>query len=285
LARIESFRDFDSVHTQNRSKQREEKDDWKAAKVAPPISYDSDSSVDPDIMVPEWLELQTQLYSLEPDLFDRAGKGKKGRSGAGNLSNDPEASKLQRKIAKIERDVLFERREAEYIWEQKLDELRKDASFLRRPVDRKKKSPTDAEDQPKPEIDEELDPALLAIDGMEDALGDLFQGEAEDSGSILDISLPETQASFTLRDFGKSTGLSPRRVLEETCKSRDSSCMVVYQDFSSSSHSNRKALEIRWSKPQETPFPLAVESITHKSNALVTFCVNGCPYNARCAAG
>ncbi|KAJ9483924.1 hypothetical protein VN97_g9468 [Penicillium thymicola] len=259
------------VSSQNRSKQGKRKDDWKAAKVAPPISYDSDSSVDPDIMVPEWLELQTQLYSLEPDLFDRPGKGKKGRGGSGNMSNDPEASKLQRKIAKIERDVLFERREAEYIWEQKLDELRKDASFIRRPVDKKKKSPTDAEDQPKPEIDEELDPALLAIDGMEDALGDLFQGEAEDSGSILGIPPPETQTSFTLRDFGKSTGLSPRRVLEETCKSRDSTCVIVYQDFSSSSHSNRKALEIRWSKPQETPFPLAVESITHKSNALATF--------------
>ena len=106
---------------------------------------------------------------------------------------------------------------------------------------------------------------------MEDALGDLFQGEAEGSGSILGIPPPETQTSLTLRDFGKSTGLSPRRVLEETCKSRDSSCVVAYQDFSSSSHSNRKALEVRWSKPQEPPFPLAVESITHKSNALATF--------------
>ncbi|CAG8385432.1 unnamed protein product [Penicillium salamii] len=246
------------------------KADWKAAKVAQPVSYDSDSSVDPDDMIPEWLDLQTRLYSLEPDLFDRPGKGKKGRTA--NMSDDPESAKIQRKIAKIERDVLFERREAEYMWEQKLDELRKDATFMRRPVDRKKKSaPADEEAQPKPDISEEIDPSLLEIEGMEEALGGMFEADTEEPGSILGLPTPEAQASFTLRDFGKSTGLSPRRVLEETCKSRDSSATVVYQDLSSSSHSNRKAIEVRWSKPQEVPFALAVESVTHKSNALATF--------------
>ncbi|KAJ5366628.1 Helicase C-terminal [Penicillium brevicompactum] len=251
------------------------KADWKAEKVATPVSYDSDSSVDPDDMVPEWLDLQVRLYSLEPDLFDRPGKGKKGRganASADPLSADPESTKIQRKIAKIERDVLFERREAEYLWEQKLDELRKDATFIRRPVDRKKKSaPTAEEAQPKPEIAEEIDPSLLEIEGMEDALGGMFEAEPEEQESILGLPAPETQASFTLRDFGKSTGLSPRRVLEETCKSRDSSCKIVYQDLSSSSHSNRKAVEVRWSKPQEPPFLLVVDSVTHKSNALATF--------------
>jgi ATP-dependent RNA helicase DHX29 len=77
-------------------------------------------------MVPEWLELQTKLYSLQPDLFDRPGKGKKGRGAAAGQSDDPEVAKLQRKIAKIERDVLFEAQEADYIWRGKLDELRKD---------------------------------------------------------------------------------------------------------------------------------------------------------------
>ncbi|CAG7931944.1 unnamed protein product [Penicillium olsonii] len=247
------------------------KEDWKAAKVATPASYDSDSSVDPDDMVPEWLDLQTRLYSLQPDLFDRPGKGKKGR--AANISDDPESAKVQRKLAKIERDVLFERREAEYMWEQKLDELRKDATFTRRPVDRKKKSaPVEEEAQSKAEVSEEIDPSLLEIDGMEEALGGMFENDDEEPGSILGLPPPEAQtSSFTLRDFGKSTGLTPRRVLEETCKSRDSSVTVVYQDLSSSSHSNRKAVEVRWSKPQEVPFTLAVDSVTHKSNALATF--------------
>ncbi|KAJ5466055.1 hypothetical protein N7530_009842 [Penicillium desertorum] len=38
--------------------------------------------------------------------------------------------------------------------------------------------------QPKSEINEERDPALQAIDRMEDALGNLFQDEVEDPGLI-----------------------------------------------------------------------------------------------------
>jgi ATP-dependent RNA helicase DHX29 len=221
-------------------------------------------------MIPEWLELQSRLYSLQPDIFDRPGKSKKGRGGASNLSDDPEVSKVQRKIAKIERDVLFEKREAEYLWEEKLDELRKDATFVRCPVERKKNPPVE-EEGPQSEVNVDADMAALQIDGLEDALGDMFAAEPEDTGSILGLPPPEVNAPIALRDFGKQTGLTPRRILEESCKARDSSCTVVYQDFSSSSHSNRKAAEVRWSKPQEVPFALSVESITHKSNAMATF--------------
>lgn len=224
-------------------------------------------------MVPEWLELQTKLYSLQPDLFDRPAKGKKGRGAAVGQSDDPEIAKLQRKIAKIERDVLFEAQEAEFIWRGRLDELRKDAVFMRRPVDRKKQ-PQTAEESARGAINRGSDVDSLPMDEMDDdaagLLGDMFQAEPDD-GSILGLPPPVIEAKFTIRDFGKSTGLSPRRVLEETCKARDSSCKVVYQDISSSSHQCRKAIEVRWSKPQDPPFPLAVDSVMHKSNAVTTF--------------
>jgi ATP-dependent RNA helicase DHX29 len=224
-------------------------------------------------MVPEWLELQTKLYSLQPDLFDRPGKGKKGRGAAAGQSDDPEVAKLQRKIAKIERDVLFEAQEADFIWRGKLDELRKDAAFMRRPVERKKQ-PQTTEESAKVAINGGSDVDSLPVDDMDDdaagLLGDMFQAEPDD-GSILGLPPPVIEAKFTIRDFGKSTGLSPRRVLEDTCKARDSTCKVVYQDISSSNHQCRKAIEVRWSKPQEPPFPLAVDSVTHKSNALATF--------------
>ncbi|KAJ5151042.1 uncharacterized protein N7482_010294 [Penicillium canariense] len=260
--------------SQNEHKQGKPKADWKAAKVAPPVSYDSDSSIDPDTMVPEWLELQTKLYSLQPDLFDRPGRGKKGRGGATEQSDDPEVAKLQHKITKIERDVLFERHEAEFIWKGKLDELRKDATFMRRPVERKKQAQPSEEPAKEATNNPPPDADVLPVDEMEDdaagLLGDMFQAEPDD-GSILGLPPPVMEANVTIRDFGKTTGLSPRRVLEETCKARDSGCKVVYQDISSSSHQNRKALEVRWSKPQETPFPLVVDLVTHKSNAFATF--------------
>lgn len=41
--------------------------------------------------------------------------------------------------------------------------------------------------------------------------------------------------------------------------------------MSASSHSNRQALEVRWSKPQEVPFPFAWDTTTHNSNAYATF--------------
>ncbi|KAJ5896633.1 uncharacterized protein N7473_006032 [Penicillium subrubescens] len=258
--------------SQNESRQGKPKADWKAAKVVTPVSYDSDSSIDPDTMVPEWLELQKKLYSLQPDLFDRQGKGKKGRGAAAGQSDDPEVAKLQRKIAKIERDVLFEAQEADFIWRGKLDELRKDA-FMRRPVERKKQ-PQATEASGKGAANSGSDMDSLPVDDMDDdaadLLGDMFQTEPDD-GSILGLPPPVIEAKFTIRDFGKSTGLSPRRVLEETCKARDSACKVVYQDISSSTHQCRKAIEVRWSKPQEPPFPLAIDSVTHKSNALATF--------------
>lgn len=52
---------------------------------------------------------------------------------------------------------------------------------------------------------------------------------------------------------------------------RDTSCAIIYKDFSSSSHSNRKAVEVRWSKPQEVPFPISLDNITHKSGPYATF--------------
>ena len=51
---------------------------------------------------------------------------------------------------------------------------------------------------------------------------------------------------------------------------RDSGCTLKYKDLSSSSHSNRKAVEVRWSKPQES-YSLPVEDVTIKSNAYTTF--------------
>ncbi|KAJ6172383.1 Helicase C-terminal [Penicillium chermesinum] len=273
----ESSRSSTPVKPQNGNRQEKPKSDWKAAKVAPPISYDSDSSIDPDSMVPEWLDLQTKLYSLKPDYFDRPGKSKKTRGSATIQSDDPEVTKLQHKIARIERDVLFERQEAEYIWKEKLEELRKDASFARRAGDRKKETITPAPvDEPSAEI---LDDPLLSVPSLEEMddgaglLGAMFQDEGDNTGSILEFP-PLLKIQTRVSRFGisgSSTGLSPRRVLEENCKARDSSCKVVYQHNSSSSYHNRKAVEIRWSKPQEVPFLLQVESVTHKSNAFVTF--------------
>ncbi|KAL5335025.1 P-loop containing nucleoside triphosphate hydrolase protein [Aspergillus crustosus] len=225
-----------------------------------PDPYESDSSLDPDTLIPTYLDMQTRLYNLQPEIYDKTKKGKKGREPAG--ATDPQALKLQRKILSIENDVLFDRKEAEYYWREKLDELRKESAIFRRVEASTEKEQVEKEDpEPEPEA------APLEAD---DLLGDMFQDE-EPTLELGVITEELNKASITVRDFGKWTGLSPRRVLEEACKARDSGCKVTYKDISSSSHANRMALEVRWSKPQELPSPFSQEEIIQKSSSYATF--------------
>ncbi|KAL2824647.1 P-loop containing nucleoside triphosphate hydrolase protein [Aspergillus cavernicola] len=225
----------------------------------PPDPYESDSSLDPDTLVPKYLDLQTRLYHLQPDIFDKPKKGKKGRELS--TAGDPQALKLQRKISSIENDVLFDRKEAEYFWRENLDELRKEAAIFRRAETNGEKEPVERE--PEPEA------APIDDDGA-DLLGDMFQAEEPTLGLGV-ITEELNKASIPVRDFGKWTGLSPRRVLEEACKARDSGCKVTFKDISSSPHMCRMALEVRWSKSQEIPFAFSQEAVTHKSSSYATF--------------
>lgn len=52
---------------------------------------------------------------------------------------------------------------------------------------------------------------------------------------------------------------------------RDTGCKIIFKDFSASSYQNRKAIEVRWSKPQEVPFELSLDMVTHKSTAYATY--------------
>lgn len=184
--------------------------------------YDSDSSLDPDTLVPKYLDLQSRLYGLRPELFDQPRKGKKGgRKPTGTDVPDPQITRLQRKIASIENDVLFDRHEAEYKWSEKLDDLRKEAAFARRSQPEENPIPDDAENEQLDEKKAEPDGSVPLLDNEEstDLLGDMFQDE-EPVLEIGVITEELSKASIKIRDFGKWTGLSPRRVLEETCKSR-----------------------------------------------------------------
>lgn len=253
--------------------------DWKSPKPkpdgkapdAPSVDVgDSDSELEPDTLVPKYVELQTKLYGLNPDLFDKPKKGKKsGPGNAPNGSEDPQVAKLQRKVFNIENDVLFDRHDAEIQWRQTLDDLRKEAAFVRQ-TQREEEKPAEEQEQEKEPEPEPVDDVLLGDEENADVLGGMFEGEepALESGVILDEL---NKASMHVRDFGKSTGLSPRRVLEETCKARDSACKVTFKDSSGSSYQNRQAIEVRWSKPQEVPFELSLDMVTHKSSSYATF--------------
>ncbi|OJJ31738.1 hypothetical protein ASPWEDRAFT_118185 [Aspergillus wentii DTO 134E9] len=249
----------------------------KAPSALSSSPYDSDSSIDPDTLVPKFLELQTRLYGLRPEVFDKPKKGKKtGRENTESSPDDSQVIRIQRKISNIENDVLFDRQEAEYLWREKLDDLRKEAAFSRRIEREEEKLPS--EDTPNQDVPEEAketsESTVLSTEDTNednaDLLGDMFQAEEP----VLEVGIITEElknAAMEIRDFGKWTGLNPRRVLEETCKAKDSGSTITFKDFSPSTYSNRKAVEVRWSKPQEVPFLFSVDLVTHKSNSYATF--------------
>lgn len=181
--------------------------------------YDTDSSLDPDTLVPKFVELQTRLYEIQPDLFDRPKKGNKPR--AGPQSGDPRIARIQRKIGSIESDVLFERLEAESQWREKLDGLRKETAFMRQESRADERTPEQTESR-EPPTEIEADPGSappVEDEEQGDLFGDMFERE-EPALEVGVITEELNAAAMTHRDFGKWTGLSPRRILEETCKSR-----------------------------------------------------------------
>lgn len=170
--------------------------------------------------------MQTKLYNLQPEIFDQPKRGKKLSRGQANLSSDdPQVARIQRKVASIENDVLFDRHEAEFRWRDKLDDLRREAAFTRqvaRDEDRSAQAESEDIEQSKEKSVTEPEnraPAMDDLDEAGDLLGDMFQADEPifETGIITEEL---KKAAVTIRDFGKWTGLSPRRVLEETCKSR-----------------------------------------------------------------
>ncbi|KAH8695954.1 hypothetical protein BGW36DRAFT_178969 [Talaromyces proteolyticus] len=256
------------------------KDDWKKSKAPPPLINDpevvlddSDSSIDPENFVDEYVSLQSRLYKIQPRLIDQLAKGAKRATRENRAQNesDPRAKSILRKLTKIENDVLFDRHEADVKWLDTLNHLRQEAAFVRE-KERTIETPS-GPIQPSKDFGEDSGvvgdaPLETPISDDEGLFGEIFAGDISNGPSSI---LETPNSHHLLRDFGKPSGLSPRRVLEEVCKARDPASKVLFKDLSVSSYSNRKAIEIQWSKPQEEPLPITVERVTIQSNPFTLF--------------
>ncbi|KAI0155426.1 P-loop containing nucleoside triphosphate hydrolase protein [Hypoxylon sp. FL1284] len=251
--------------------------------------------IEPDELVPAYLETKAKLFQLQRPKQDGKGGGRSGKKRAPATANqsvselsgdDLEEAKLMAKIDKIEQDVLFDKVAAEQRWRADRIELEKEYAA-------KKKSEAEAKAQAEEEKeqDEAAQAALEAqsADGSDDevtkeaqrmAAEILQQEDADDDQDISDLfaSLPtqETDAitgktstvingadgiKITIRDFGKWTGVSPVRALEEACRSRDSGAKVIYRLVSENNYSHRHLVSIHWSKPQEVIPALDISSV------------------------
>ncbi|KAL1954208.1 hypothetical protein VTO42DRAFT_1526 [Malbranchea cinnamomea] len=237
-------------------------------------SEESDVSDDPQSLVPRYVSLLSHMYKIQPSLFN-APKGKSKKSMRGREENaelDPRVARLQQKLKKIESDILFDSDVAEQEWQARLAELRietaKSAQQLRSQVPDFDTQRTKVDAQPEP-VSKNSKPKENAMNEEEDEggiLGDLFLSEEAygEEPPILGISLNTT---IKQRDFGKSSGMNPRRILEESCRARDSGYNISYRDIFSAPHSHRKLVEIKWSKAQSMPLDIPLDDISCQADS------------------
>lgn len=259
-----------------------ETEDWKTAKKKrdSPISHsdkeespadvdddivvsDVESDMEPDELLSVYLRTKAKLYEINP-AADTGGKGKTTKSSKAQpraVNKTSGERKLEQKLQKIEGDVLFDKREADYHWGTQKIELARDVAERRKlqlqnapnPSSERSESPAKQENVVSDEA-ERLGQELLAdaadgedsdlLSGMFDALPGVTEPAPGEAGT--------SSGSVTVRDFGKLVGMNPRRVLEEACKARDTRCKQSYKMVSPTTYASRHSVAIQWTKEQES---------------------------------
>ncbi|KZF21446.1 P-loop containing nucleoside triphosphate hydrolase protein [Xylona heveae TC161] len=257
---------------------------------------DLDSDIEPDELLPKYLETKARIYELQPETLqvnNTKGKKNKAKKDKTNPSG-PEVIKLLDKLKKIESDVLFDKDEAETQWSQREIQIFQEVALQKKlaPKDvegQVSEAEQDPQQQEQVNSSENLDEedevsrqareageALLRETGMEEDGDGLFGGMFTDlagaeNGPNSTTSEPAMGVAGVgntiMRDFGRWNGMSPRRVLEDACKARDSGSRVSFKPISSSSVSKRHSVEIFWSKDQETPVYSILDSVSSTSKS------------------
>ncbi|KAI0880682.1 P-loop containing nucleoside triphosphate hydrolase protein [Annulohypoxylon maeteangense] len=225
--------------------------------------------IEPDDLIPAYLDTKAKLFEIQrPQQDSKRGKPAKYRAPNGakhvvsELSGDDlEEAKLLAKIEKIEQDVLFDKIAAEQTWRANRIELEKKFAAKKKAEAQAKEEAAQEAQSDDDEVTKEAEriaAEILQQDDADDdqALSDLFaslpvQEVDAVTGKTTNVINEANGIKITIRDFGKWTGISPVRALEEACRSRDSSVKVVYQLVSENPYSHRHLVSIQWSKPQE----------------------------------
>jgi len=200
-----------------------------------------ESDLEPEELVTTYVASKTSLYELKPDLFDNGKKGAtKSQMSSSTTATLSAIKKLQVKMQKIESDVLFDQYEADSRWLLKRNEIAQDVAERRRyqlpshPTPTAKSTNTRLpQSTPRPTTAPESSSEDSDIESLSDddnAFGDLFAATAPDDTARAPVASDSNvdSSQIMIVNFGQIQGVSPWRVLEETCKSRSVSlCHVM----------------------------------------------------------
>jgi ATP-dependent RNA helicase DHX29 len=190
---------------------------------------DLDSDLDEDQLVPTYLKIRGRLFEIDPDIVEVKSRKQMKLSKGRNVKSHPLAvRKLLSQLHQVESDALFDRDNAEAQWPAKRSQIAQTKAASRQ------QAPTEDQPEQKPEKSSvahvtqkgrEEETALQDFDaviGDDDSglLVDMFSAIPDQIASSNVISVDATSDSVVLRDFGKQSGLAPRRLLEEAVRAR-----------------------------------------------------------------
>ncbi|KIW05749.1 uncharacterized protein PV09_03605 [Verruconis gallopava] len=233
---------------------------------------DFDSDIEPDDLVATYLSIKERLYRHRPELVEtRQPKSKRGKQQQPALTQQgtkPNERRLQMKMKSIESDMLFDKHEAEQRWTMRRIQIMQEVASVRNAnqqgTQKDNISQSEAGENAS-QSNERTAESNSSEEGSEqeagEMLGNMFattDGEKLQQGP----SEPDVNTSVSVRDMGNISGLSPRRVLEDVCRGRDSRATVHFRLISKSTYISRHSVVISWSVDQERISTNAVPYIT-----------------------
>ncbi|KAH0351216.1 ATP-dependent RNA helicase A, partial [Aureobasidium melanogenum] len=229
---------------------------------------DVESDLDPDEMLSTYLRTKLRLYERNPSLVNdptKKSKSQRGKTTPSPQKPTPGESKLQQRLKSIESDVLFDKDLADMRWIEERNQILQNQSERKRfnlagEVKEKKEADETLSNTPRESATDDVmaeaeAAAQQLLDEMgedDEMLGGMF-GEATE-GASHDAASGQTDnvgSNLTVRNFGKITGINPRRTFEEACRSRDSGAKVSYKMVSATTYNSRHSVTVQWSKDQD----------------------------------
>ncbi|KAL7785597.1 P-loop containing nucleoside triphosphate hydrolase protein [Trichoderma ceciliae] len=227
-----------------------------------------DGDIEPEDLIPEYVD--TKIKLLELSRLDRTGaQTKPARQQAKESETDVAVAYLESKLKTIESDVLFDKFLAEQQWKKEKVVLEKQLAQAKKytAIDPDNQSqsgdltPMTKTDDDITAIAEKMAQDILAESNEDDDIAGLFESlprsEADPTtGKLQTVVNSSDGIRLVIREFGKWTGVSPKRILEEACRSRDPSVNIHYTVVSEATFANRQSVEIWWSKTQDPTQPI-----------------------------
>jgi ATP-dependent RNA helicase DHX29 len=277
LVRIRPYTDVGSRPTGWSRRQPEESDG--SEQIADIDINDFESDEEPEDLVSFYLSIKERLYKHRPEIVESSGiKGKKGKSEMNFTLPSPlktNERRLQMKMKTIESDMLFDKHEAEQRWSLRRIQLMQEAASARASASSTTDDMSTARSDTKPTTHGEADEDSASISspagstmGDDVMLGDMLVS-AEDTATAESAAESTTESSVKIRDMGKMTGLSAKRILEDACRGRDGRAVISYKMVSRSTYISRHSLTVSWSTDQDaiTSQPVPFIQIMQKASS------------------